>query len=89
MTTSIARRRGRSRSEPSGGDGRRFAEAHEGDAQARASHLRHAARSAGEAFAWSGDEAPARRSVRARGLGSPTIWLAAGAVAAVGLYVAF
>lgn len=87
MTTSTASRRGRSRSSPFGSPASRRGEPHAGAAAAHASHLRHAARSAGEAFAWSADEPPAPS--RARGLGSTAIWLAAGAVAAVGLYVAF
>ena len=87
MTTSTARRRDRSRTGPPGPG--RMGETHAGASQAQASHLRHAARSAGEAFAWSADEPHARRLAGARRLGSTTIWLAAGAVAAVGLYVAF
>ncbi|WP_029029770.1 hypothetical protein [Salinarimonas rosea] len=52
---------------------------------AHASHLKRAAQSAGEAFAWSAEEvAPAPR-----GYGATTaIWLALGAVAGVGLWVA-
>lgn len=87
MSISTARRHGRSRAEPCGPDGRPLREAEGIGAEARASHLRNAARSAGEAFAWSADEPPAARPTRSRG---PTaIWLAAGAAAALGLYVAF
>lgn len=48
-------------------------------------HLERVARSAGEAFAWSGED-PAPVS---RGYGSAALWLTLGAVAGVGLYVAF
>ncbi|MGJ3265272.1 MAG: hypothetical protein ACFE0R_18780 [Salinarimonas sp.] len=51
---------------------------------AHASHLKRVAQSAGEAFAWSAEEsAPAPR-----GYGTTAIWVALGAVAGVGLYVA-
>lgn len=84
MTTIPARRRGPGRATPGRGLDPR-AEAKAVILEAHASHLKRAAQSAGEAFAWSAEEpAPA-----ARGYGSPAIWLAVGAVAGVGLYVAF
>ena len=87
MATSAARRLGRSRPGPIGPDERVAGEADGLGAQARASHLKNAARSAGEAFAWSADEPAA--APRSRGRGSTALWLAAGAAAALGLYVAF
>ncbi|WP_372422679.1 hypothetical protein [Salinarimonas chemoclinalis] len=52
---------------------------------AHASHLKRAAQSAGEAFAWSAEEAaPVPRGRSA----TTAIWLALGAVAGVGLWVA-
>jgi hypothetical protein len=83
MTTSTARRRDRSR--PRGPTRDELADGRAVAVEAHASHLKRAAQSAGEAFAWTADE-PAPP---ARGYGSTAIWLTAGAVAAVGLYVAF
>ncbi|MGP9819117.1 hypothetical protein ACTZWW_03795 [Salinarimonas sp. NSM] len=51
---------------------------------AHASHLKRVAQSAGEAFAWSAEEA----APAPRGWGTTVIWLALGAVAGVGLWVA-
>ncbi len=85
MTTSTARRRDRSRQRSPGRGARDLADGKAVAVEAHASHLKRAAQSAGEAFAWTADE-PA---TRARGYGSTAIWLTAGAVAALGLYVAF
>ncbi|WP_349367458.1 hypothetical protein [Salinarimonas sp.] len=85
MTTSTARRHDRSRPKPPSRSARDLAEGKAVGIEAHASHLKRAAQSAGEAFAWTADE-PAPR---ARGYGSTAIWVTAGAVAALGLYVAF
>ncbi|GGK19332.1 hypothetical protein [Salinarimonas ramus] len=53
--------------------------------EAHASHLKRAAQSAGEAFAWSAEE----NVPPPRGYGSTAMWLAVGVVAGLGLYVAF
>lgn len=56
----------------------------------QASHLRRAAQSAGEAFAYSADEAEVA-TLRAKPwrVSSRAIWLTAGAAAACGLYLAY
>lgn len=54
-------------------------------ARALASHLERVARSAGETFAWTGEETPAR----GRSFGSIAVWLAAGVVACLALFAVF
>lgn len=82
MSTSVARRRGGARPRSP----RRPAQADGPGQQFHATHLERVARSAGEAFAWTGEEAPPPRSA---GYGSTAIWVGVGAVAALGLWAAF
>ena len=90
MTTSTARRLGRSRLGATGPGGRLPGATDGLGAEARASHLKNAARSAGEAFAHSADETDvAPVAARPWRVSSRAIWLTAGAAAACGLYLAY